>query len=447
MADKIKPEPQQTLQKLALSTDLLENELMNIKSSRTRANQAIQQFKQQLQAVAADVEKKTESQQDRIDYLNHAIKAAQQEKERLNSKLRQIQIEVEAQKDKYESQVESMQYQAHEVETNLKSKIQVALHQLRGLREFQEHKHQMDEQMRNVSNLLTKERKERLAEQSAIHKKLQAQREYYEKQLSHDLAQADAFATEFEDLHLDLATTKILHETEAKREALKQENNNAYEVIKKNDQLRHQLQDLEQQRKLLSDTEKNLTSQAVDFKTKLNDTSKKVEEAMESSKQKLEALRVRMGDKISELNDRLNEAQQQNENLKRQVNLQQKALERAEAMRDEKLRKQQELLGVMNEAAIFVLTSLELQEQEPSKDEVFAHSSGLNAVIRKLANISQEMSGFERKTVDNRTETQKREDKRLFARTKVNFQTKQTTAVPQKQAASSASKTTKPSKQ
>ena len=446
MADKVKPEPKQTIQKLELSTDLLENELMNIKSSRTRANQAILQFKQQLQAVAADVEKKTESQQDRIDYLNHAIKAAAQEKERLNSKLRQIQIEVEAQKDKYESQVEAMQYQAHEVETNLKSKIQVALHQLRGLREFQEHKHQMDEQMRNVSNLLTKERKERLAEQSAIHKKLQAQREYYEKQLSHDLAQADAFATEFEDLHLDLATTKILHETEAKREALKQENNNAYEVIKKNDQLRHQLQDLEQQRKLLSDTEKNLTSQAVDFKTKLNDTSKKVEEAMENNKQKLEALRTRMGDKIAELNDRLNDAQQQNENLKRQVNMQQKSLERAEAMRDEKLRKQQELLGVMNEAAIFVLTSLELQEQEPSKDEVFAHSSGLNAVIRKLANISQEMSGFEKRPVDTRTETQKREDKRLFARTKANFPTKQSTAAPQKQAASTISKTTKATK-
>ena len=428
MADKIKPEPQQTLQKLSISTDLLENELMNIKSSRTRANQAILQFKRQLQAVAMDVEKKTESQQDRINYLNHAIKAAGQEKERLNSKLRQIQIEVEAQKDKYESQVEAMQYQAHEVETNLKSKIQVALHQLRGLREFQEHKHQMDEQMRNVSNLLTKERKERLAEQSAIHKKLQAQREYYEKQLSHDLAQADAFATEFQDLHLDLATTKILHETEAKREALKQENNNTFEVIKKNDQLRHQLQDLEQQRKLFTDTEKNLTSQAVDFKTKLNDTSKKVEEAIESNKQKLEALRTRMGNKIAELNDRLNNATQLNENLKRQVNLQQKALQRAESMRDEKLRKEQELLCVMNEAAIFVLTSLELQEQEPSKDEVFAHSSGLNAVIRKLANISQEMTGIEKKPIDNRTEIQKREDRRLLAKTKVNIPSKTTSS-------------------
>ena len=422
-APNVKAEPQQTLQKLTVETSCLENELMNIKSSRTRANQAILQFKKQLQAAAIDVENKTGFQQDRIKYLNHAIAAGREEKERLNSKLRQIQIEVEAQKDKYESQVEVMQYQAHEVETNLKSKIQVALHQLRGLREFQEHKHQMDEQMRNVSNLLTKERKERLAEQSAIHKKLQAQRVFYENQLSNNLAQADAFATEFQDLHLDLATTKILHETEAKREALKQDNNNTLEVIKKNDQLRHQLQDLEQQRKLLNDTEKNLTTQAVDFKTKLSDTSKKVEEAIESSKEKLELLRGRMSDRIAELNDRLNTATQNNENLKRLVNSQQKSLERAEKMRDEKLRKQQELLCVMNEAAVFVLTSLELQEKEPSKDEIFSHSSGLNAVIRKLANISQEMSGVEKKT-NQKSEIQKREDKRLLAKTKVNIPSK-----------------------
>lgn len=413
---EIKGDQIQQLQKLSVETECLENELMNIKSSRTRANQVIQDFKKQLQSVALDVDRKKESQNDRIKYLNHAIDSAEKEKERLNSKLRQLEIEVESQKEKYESQVEAMQYQAHEVETNLKSKIQVALHQLRGLREFQEHKHQMDEQMRNISQLISKERKERLAEQSAIHKKLQAQREYYEKQLSKDLAEADAFATEFQDLHLDLATTKILHETEAKREALKIDNNNTLEVIKKNDQLRHQLQDLEQQRRLLVDTEKNLTTQAVDFKSKLNDTAKKVEEAIETSQQKLDALRTRMNNKIAELNERLSNAQQENDNLKRQVSLQEKSLEHAEFIRDEKLRKQQELMYVMNEAAVFVLTSLELQEKGPTKDEISQHSSGLNAVIRKLANISQEMSGIEKKSV--KSEKDEKADKKMLSRQK-----------------------------
>lgn len=415
-APTIKGDQNQQFQKLNVEAQCLENELMNIKSSRTRANQAVLQFKKQLQAAALEVQQKSESQKDRINFLNHSLTTLDKEKDKLNSKLRQIENEVEQQKDKYESQVEAMQYQAHEVETSLKSKIQVALHQLRGLREFQEHKHQMDEQMRTVSHLLAKERKDRLQEQSAIHKKLQAQREYYEKQLTSDLAEADAFATEFQDLHLDLATTKILHETEAKREALKADNNMTLDVLKKNDQLRHQLQDLEQQKRLLTDTEKSLTGQAVDLKAKLEDTARKVEEAVATSQERLDQLRGRMGAKIDELSDRYSEALSENENLRRQISLAQKALERAENARAERLRKQQELLSVMNEAAIFVLTSLELQEKEPTKDEIVSHSSGLNAVIRKLANVSQEMSGVEKKPMGS--ETQRKADKKLMTRSR-----------------------------
>jgi hypothetical protein len=49
----------------------------------------------------------------------------------------------------------------------------------------------------------------------------------------------------------------------------------------------------------------------------------------------------------------------------------------------------------MNECAIFVLTSLELQEKDPSKDEVASHSSALNAVIRKIGNVSQDLTGIQ----------------------------------------------------
>lgn len=410
----IKVDAPTQIQKLSVDAQLLENELMSIKSSRTRANQAVLNFKKQLQLAALDIEKKTDSQKDRADYLTHAIFAAEKEKERLNTKLRQLEHECENQKEKYEQQVEAMQYQAHEVETQLKSKIQVTLHHLRGLKEFQEHKHQMDEQMKTVSHLLAKEKKDRAHEQSLIHKKLQAQREYYERQLTDDLAQADAFANEFEDLHLDLVTTKILHETEAKREALKSENALTLDVLKKNDQLRHQVQSLEQQKKLLSDSEKTLTSQAIDLKAKLEDVKSKVDESILQSKQKLEDIRSKMNVKINELTNRYSDVVAQNEDLKKQIALAQKTLDDAECMKNERQRKQRELLSVMNEAAIFVLTSLELQEKDPTKDEIVSHSSGLNAVIRKLANVSQEMSGVERKQ-KSQNELGARADKKLLS--------------------------------
>lgn len=397
---KEEPKPQAVVKELEVQTIVQENRLMGHRAAREDATQLVLQFKRQLQEAALAIEKKTETQQSRIDFLTRTLNSSQKEKERLYSKLRQLNSECEAQKDKFEQQVENLQYQAKEVENNYVSKIQAALHQLRGLREFQEHKHQMDERMRNLGQLIAKERKERTAELAQIHKKLIAQREYYERQLASNLAEADEYATRFEDLDLDRATTKILHETEQRREALKSENALTVEVIKRNDQLRHQVQDLEQQRRVLEESEKNLTTQAVDLKAKLDDTNKKLQESSDLAQSRLEQLKHQLHNRISELDGKLEQEKKNTENLKRELALAQKQFSNAEAQRDERLKKDTNLLGVMNEAAIFILTSLELQEKDPSKDEITAHSSALNAVIRKISNVSQDLTGVQQKPVD-----------------------------------------------
>ena len=413
-----KSDPKLILDKLNVENHCLENELMSIKSARTQANEAVLQFKKQLMAASLEVEKKSESQRDRIEFLHRSLEFAEKEKEKLNSRLKQIEHDIDSQKDKYESQVEALQYQSHEIETNLKSKIQVALHQLRGLREFQEHKHQMDQQMRTVSHLLTKERKERISEQSAIHKQLQSQREFFENLLNGGINEANAFATKFEDKYLDKATTKILHETEQKREELKKENIITSDVLKKNDQLRHQLLDLEQQKKLLIDSEKSLTIQSVDLKNKVEELTNKMNETLNSSKEKLNQLKFKMNNKINELTEKLQNLKLENSNIKKQVVLSQKNLEKVELIKEEKLRKQHELLGVMNEAAIFVLTSLELQEKEPTKDDIVKNSNSLNAVIRKLANVAQDISSVESKNIDqnNKNDSSVQTDKKILNR-------------------------------
>lgn len=387
--------PKPTAKELEIKSTVMENDLMSARSARSDATQLVLQFKKQLQEAALQVEKKAETQQSRIEFLTRTLNSAEKEKDKLISRIRQFENESQAQKEKYDQQVEAMQYQTKEIESSYMNKIQNALSQLRSLREFQEHKHQMDERMRNLGNQIAKERKQRTTELAAIHKKLVAQREYYEHQLTTKLSEADEYATKFEDLDLDKATTKILHETEERREAIKAEANMASDVIKRNDQLRHQIQDLEQQCKVLNDSEKNLTSQTVDLKAKLEDTKRKVNESIELSKSRIQQLKDRMANKIFELENRLEEDKRQKEILSRELNLAQHQLASAEAQRDERLKKDRNLLGVMNESAIFILTSLELQEKDPTKEELAAHSSALNAVIRKIANVSQDMTGVE----------------------------------------------------
>lgn len=403
--DASKDDPSKpTAKELEIKSNVMENDIMSQRSAHTDAAQLVLQFKRQLQAAALQVEKKTETQQERIEFLTRTLNSAEKEKDRIISRIRQFENEADSQKEKYNQQVEAIHYQTKEIESSYTTKIQNALSQLRSLREFQGHKHQMDERMRNLGNQIAKERKQRTIELAEIHRKLVAQREYYEHQLATKLSEADEYATKFEDLDLDKATTKILHETEERREAIKAEANMASEVVKRNDQLRHQIQDLEQQRKVLNDNEKNLTSQTVDLRAKLEDTKRKVSESFELSRSRIQQLKERMSNKILELETRLEDDRRQQENLTRELALAQRQLAFAETQRDERLKKDRNLLGVMNESAIFILTSLELQEKDPTKEELAAHSSALNAVIRKIANVSQDLTGVEPKFVKDTSE-------------------------------------------
>ena len=405
-SDGAEKKPQEIARELELKNELLEKEVMSQRSAAEEAAQLVLQFKRQLQNAALTVERKAEAQQSRIDFLTRTLNASEHEKARLQSQLRNFQNEAEAQKEKFDLKVETLMFQSKEAQAGIKDKIQAALQQLRNLRQFQEHKHQMDEKMRNLGALIAKERKERTAEIAAFHRKLVAQREFYEKQLANGLIQADEFSTRFNDVDLDRVTTKLLHETEQRREALKAESALTNEVVKRNDQLRHQLQDLEQQKKVLQESEKNLTMQSVDLKGKVEETSKKVEESLALSRDRLEQLKMALSNRIKDLTNRLEDQRKQRELLKRELVLAEARLARAEEQREARLKKDADLLGVANEAALFILTSLELQERDPTKEQVTAQSSALNAVIRKINNISQDLTGVEPKTAQDPAQSQ-----------------------------------------
>jgi hypothetical protein len=108
----------------------------------------------------------------------------------------------------------------------------------------------MDQRMRQFGTIVARERKERAAELTYTHRQIGAQRESYQQQSSAKLSEADGYATKFSDLDLDRATTKILQETEHRRESPKAGHALTSEVTKRNDQLRHKAQDLEQQRQV-----------------------------------------------------------------------------------------------------------------------------------------------------------------------------------------------------
>jgi hypothetical protein len=172
------PNPGELAKQLSLQKAVQEQELMQQRDARQEATQLILQFKRQLIEAAIAVDRKAESQQSRLDFLNRAVLNAEWEKKWLASKMRQLNRENDSQRDKFEQQLETMMYQARETENSYRAKIAATLAQLRTLREFQEHKHKMDERMRQLGNIIARERKERAAELAQLHRQLVAQREF-----------------------------------------------------------------------------------------------------------------------------------------------------------------------------------------------------------------------------------------------------------------------------
>jgi hypothetical protein len=177
------PNPAKLVKQLSLTKAAQEQELIHNRDARQEATQLILQFKRQLIEAAIAVDRKAESQQSRLDFLNRAVLNAEKEKERLVGKLRQSGRDRDSHKDRFEQQLESMMYQARETENSYRTRIAMTLSQLRTLREFQEQKHKMDERMRELGNIIARERKERAGELGHIHRQLVAQREFYERQL------------------------------------------------------------------------------------------------------------------------------------------------------------------------------------------------------------------------------------------------------------------------
>lgn len=371
----------------------LEKEFTESKEKEPEVEEKYISIKNAYEETNKEIADTEQTLRDRIGFLNRAVRAAENDQVRLHQDMADIKKEEEVQKQKYEAEAERINYEANDINTALKSKIQVALHQLRGLREFQERKHQLDQQMKAVKQLIEEERKQHYIELTDIHHQLIDQRQYYDHDLSVKLAAANEFARNFADLHVDLATSKIMKETHENRTALSKENTRSMDVLKKNEDLRKQIKTLEQRKIIFEGKDKKVSAESTELRANCEKLETDFIKIIDSNKEKIDQLREEMDERISELTDRLKIDREENERLKRQCAIETKNLQLAEESRFENFRKECDLLDSMNSAATFVLTSLEDKYKDQTENEEIAKSkSALNALIRKLAIIDAEIN-------------------------------------------------------
>lgn len=144
--DKIKGDADQTLKMNEFNVKRLEERLEDYAQHSKEAPAIISQSIRTINEASKSNDKAIETMNDRIAYFHRVLKASENDQEIFMNQLTEIHETGIAKKAKYQEDLEQQKAEQQEMENDLKTQIQSVLHQLKGLRGFQELKHQLDQQ-------------------------------------------------------------------------------------------------------------------------------------------------------------------------------------------------------------------------------------------------------------------------------------------------------------
>lgn len=392
---QIKRDPEQACELNQLNVKHLEQKFEIAVKESKEAPTSISQSLRRVREVASQNEKEINSIQDRISYLRRVILSNRNDSNIFLKELEKLHQTSIEKKEQYQKNLQQQKSDQQEMENDLNTQISSAIHQLKALRFLQELRHQLGYQTRAVKKLIEEEKQLNSDDMTLIRNQIIDQREFYEKDLKTRLAQANQFARDFSDLHMELATTKIMTETVQNRKQLKEESAKTIEMLRENDILRKKHHLIDQQFKINQASLQNLHTDYSNLKLSILEYEEKMNKTLNDNKERIRKLKDEKDDEIGELKLRKEEALQRKEELKLELLSVQRELQKAEKSRSESSQKEYEVLDKMSQTATFILTAIDKSMEEDSfqKDDTSdfetdqissQNNSSLKASLRNL---------------------------------------------------------------
>jgi hypothetical protein len=387
----IRGDPDQTATKEQINVDHLDSVLESIHSAKPDSDLLAENTVTILNQATLDCNTEVGTHRDRLLFHQRALATALSDQERLKRWAADIEIRAGNEKAKYNEELEGLRFAWSEVQNGVRSKIQIALQQLKSLREFQDHKHRIDQQKRQVSLLIKNERAQNSDDLTEIHHQLLDQRMFYENDFSERMATAQRFVADFSDLHMDLLAQRIADETMKCRGELDRDNEEALKNLNENSELRRKWERLEQQHQIHQMRTDRSQREHTKAKEQTEILERALTEQLARSERVLTEVRETNENRVAELRRRLRAARDRNVELKQEAAVAARNLAAVEEAKYEHFRREYELMQSMNDAAVFLLTALDDRFGPiPEENAVRNQRCTLNQIIRKLATIKVE---------------------------------------------------------
>ncbi|OHT04765.1 hypothetical protein TRFO_06210 [Tritrichomonas foetus] len=396
-----KPNPAQLNAKLQIQANRLESE---IHTTRGLAEQAVvdsARSRSRIRRMGEQLEEKSKDLDAEIQHLEWAVEQSGQERAKLLSQVEQANANLETTIQKYAEQLQQKRTEQAEQEALLRSELQMYNTELESLREFQNQRAQMEEELRHLDQTLIQHRQVHQETMEQFKQQLKREQEHYERENQRRVREAEQAAVNIKDECLEAAAIRCIQDSQAVSHQLRKNQFKSRDILNANNELVKKIESLKRDNQLLTEREKILMGDVAKYRQQIETMKMKIAEDEVSYAKERAKIETESAEKIESLETECSELEKDNESLQKQIDFLRQRTEEIEGQKRMSSNKQSGLMKLITSTAPFVLDSLKSDSTENDQPPP------LQALINKLTEAVEDEEAAERQAAQNRGQAPK----------------------------------------
>ena len=384
-----KPNPAQQNAKLTLQTQLLESEILTTKGLAQQAIVDSARSRSKIQKMNEELEEKTKDLDSEISHLEWSVEQSGQERARLLAQVEQARANLESTKQKYAEQLQQKRTEQAEQEALLRSELQMYNTELESLREFQNQRAQMEEELRHLDQTLIQHRQVHQETMEQFKQQLKREQEQYERENDKRVREAEQAAVNIKDECLEAAAIRCIQDSQAVSHQLRKNQFKSRDILNANNELVQKIDELKRDNQLLTEREKMLMEDVAKYRQQIETMKMKIAEDEVAYAKERAKIETDSAEKIESLESECTAIEKENESLVRQIEFLRQRTEEIEGQKRMSTNKQSQLMKLITSTAPFVLESLKSETNEEDQPQP------LQALISKLTEALEDEESLE----------------------------------------------------
>lgn len=392
-----KPNPAQLNAKLQLQAECLESEILTTKGLAEQAIIDSARSRSRIRRMNEELNEKTKDLDAEIMTLERSVEQSGQDRAKLQAQVEAAKANLDSAIQRYAEQLQQKRTEQAEQEALLRSELQMYNTELESLREFQNQRAQMEEELRHLDQTLLKHRQVHQETMEQFRQQLKREQEQYERENAKRVREAEQAAVNIKDECLEAAAIRCIQDSQAVSYQLRKNQFKSRDILNANNELVKKIESLKRDNNLLTEREKMLMEDVAKYRQQIETMKLKIADDEVAYAKERARIETESQEKIETLENECQQIEKENESLQRQIDFIRSRTEEIEGQKKMSSNKQSNLMKLITSTAPFVLESLKSDTSGTDQPPP------LQALIAKLTEaVEDEEAAEENRRAQNR---------------------------------------------